>query len=127
MGTQADKETDLYRITNAKVIGLLAAIVVLGGSWFINIFVIGDHTKTSKLEDKIEEIRFKLAQIERDDMECERRTDRQEIQINEINNWRISHKDWGMKMRNEDESRLSRIEEKLDDHERQLFGNYNYR
>ena len=83
---QNTPDTDLYRITNAKVIGLLAAIIILGGSYLVDIFIINDHAEIGRIKDNYSNLMLRIQKIERDDSECMKQTEKTETKLQKLNN-----------------------------------------
>jgi len=86
MAYSQDPQTpDLYRITNAKVIGLLAAIVVLGASYLIDIFIINDHSEIIRIKENYNQLMLRIQKIERDDSECIKETENTKNRLTNLN------------------------------------------
>jgi hypothetical protein len=106
-------KTDTFTVTNRQVITALAAVVVMAGSFIINTFVFDDREALQRVKSDIADINFLIAQIQRDNLECERRNEEQQINIDNLEEWRDAHIKWGYESLKTDEARFSAIENKV--------------
>jgi len=91
-----------FTITNQKVIWILATLVVYLGSSYVNSIINNPNTRIDALVDELthvhkelDDLKYEVAQTQRNDLECDLRNDRQQNDIDmlkkmggECVNWR---------------------------------------
>ncbi|MBT8450275.1 MAG: hypothetical protein KJO69_11320 [Gammaproteobacteria bacterium] len=85
------QEADFTRISNRTVIGFLATTVILAGSVFYDLLIDNTRIRLDELEVAHRALSQKVIGIQRDDEDCINKNISQDVEINNLKEWRDDH------------------------------------
>ncbi|MBT8449512.1 MAG: hypothetical protein KJO69_07475 [Gammaproteobacteria bacterium] len=85
------QEADFTRISNRTVIGFLATTVILAGSVFYDLLIDNTRVRLDELEIAHRALSQKVIGIQRDDDDCINKNISQDVEINNLKEWRDDH------------------------------------